>query len=199
MSWNYASRALVSTFSQIPQNDLLDEYSDWAESLIDLWTGTTYTGTTTYTAEKHDGDDSGVVFVDHPPIVSVSSLSVDDSALTTSDYKVYSEWIKLVSTAMTEVSTSLYQESVFAKGEQNISITYVGGSATVPAYVKLAATQMISLIAMVSKREGSDASLKYSRVSRNDGDSMTTTENFGLQSGLMNILKNYVPRGWKMR
>lgn len=200
MSWVYTSKSLVNSFSQIPTTDLIDGYCDWVEKLIDDWTRTTYTGTTTYTDEPHDGDGNSILVVDHPPIVSVSDLSVDSSELDTSNYKVYDGWVQLVTTQMTDVSESLAtDENIFPKGEQNVTITYIGGSATVPKSVQLAATQMVSAIALVAKREGSDASLKYSRVTRNDGDSSTTTETFGLQNSLLDIMKKYIPKGLVFR
>lgn len=200
MSWVYTSKALVNANYQIPTADLTDAQCDWVEKLIDDRTRTTFTGVTTYTNEAHDGDGNGILTVDHPPIVSVTSLSVDDSVLDTSNYKVYDSWVQLVTTQMTDVSESLAtDENIFPKGEQNVTITYVGGSATVPKNVQLAATQMVATLALVTKREGSDASLKYSRVTRNDGDASTTTETFGLQNSLLDIMKKYIPKGLVFR
>ena len=198
MSYNYTTKIKVSALSQIPTTDLNDEWSDWVEALIDEYVGESYTGLTTHTAEKHDGDGSGILFVDHPPIVSVSAMSVDASTLTDSDYKVYNSYVKIISDPLSSVSDALYQRTVFPEGQQNVSITYVGGSATVPKRIEMAATQMIAQIALVYKREGSDASLKYSRVTRNDGDVSTTTESFGLQGTLYDIMKKYLNRNWKM-
>lgn len=197
-TWHYTTKAIVSAFSQIPEADLSDSYIEWVEKLIDNFTDTTYTGTTTYT-ETYSGDDTGILPLKHKPIVSVSDLSVDDADFTSSDYKVYDEHIELVSTTQTEVSNALYRASVFPVGEKNISVTYIAGSAIVPKNVELAATQMVALIAMINKREGSDASLKYSKTTRNDGDSNTVTETYGLQSGLNSIMKAYLQKRWKFR
>ena len=63
MSYNYTTKIKVSALSQIPTTDLNDEWSDWVEALIDEYVGESYTGLTTHTAEKHDGDGSGILGV----------------------------------------------------------------------------------------------------------------------------------------
>ena len=192
MSWNYTTKSKVSTFSQIPQADIQDWHSDWVEKLIDDYMGFTMTATTTYTDEIHNGDGSSSLFVYHPPIVSVSALSVSDGEYTASDYKVFNEYIEIVQTGRTEIAATVYRPAVFPIGVGNVLITYIGGTTTVPKNVELAATQMVATIALVTKREGSDASLKYSKTTRVDGDTETTIQRFGLQSSLIGIMKAYL-------
>jgi len=192
MAWTYTTKEIVSAWAKIAQADLLDQYSDWAEALIDDWQGTTYLGTTAYTDEKHSGDGSSVVFVDHPPIVSVSAITVSTGQVSSSEYEIFPYYIQLTTDPLTETSNALWRPNVWPEGVGNILISYVGGSETVPKKVELAATQMVSVIASVSERQGADLSLKYSRTTENLGDSETMTERLGLQATLRSIMRAYL-------
>src|SRR3972149_2421174 len=193
MPWTYTTKELVSGFAKVPEGELRDAWSNWVEDLINQHVGTSYTGTVTYTNEMHDGDGGSFLFVNHPPIVSVSALSISGGDMIPSDYKVYESFIELVGAPATEMSQALYRPSTFPVGAGNVLISYIGLSAAVPARVQLAGTQMVSLIALVNQREGADASLKYSKVTQTQGDTVTTTGSVGLQSGLMDIMKRYLP------
>ena len=192
MAWTYTTKAKVVSLSKCATADLQDEWSNWVEKLIDKWTGTTYVATTSYTSEVHSGDGTSSVFVDHPPIVSVSSIVVDDGAVASSEYVVFSHWVELTTYPTTLVADALYYTNAFPVGVGNIEISYVGGSATVPANVELAATQMVGAIAMVADRQGADLSLKYSRMTENTGDAETVTERLGLQATLRSIMRAYL-------
>lgn len=122
----------MRTFLNIPvgqtaMNDLLESLLDSFNDVIEDYLGVTCINTTY--SEKYDGDGTDTLFLKHYPIVSVSSLSVDDEA--SSDYHIYKEegFIRLAS-------------DVFTKDSQNVSISYVAGHgadrATVPKPLKLA-------------------------------------------------------------
>jgi hypothetical protein len=189
MAWTYTSKIIVANFSKVPEGDLVDVWSTWAESLIDHHLGASYTGVQTYTEEMHDGDDTRFLFVNHPPIVSVTALSIGGGDMVDSDYKVYETYIELVNL----VNDNPTPEAIFPVGVGNVLISYTGLSGTVPGYVQLCATQMISMIALVNQREGADGSLKYSRVTQTQGDTVTTTSQVGLQKALMDIMDKYLP------
>lgn len=192
MSWNYTTAQRVATFAKIPVAEIASDWSDWVEGLIDDYTGTSYAGTAVYTSEMHDGDGTSFLFVNNPPLVSVSALSVSGGGMVSSDYKVFETYIELVGSPITEMSQALFRPATFPVGVGNVLISYTGLSATVPARVQFAATQMISMVALVNQREGADNSLKYSRVTQTQGDIVTTTSQVGLQSGLLDIMKKYL-------
>jgi hypothetical protein len=193
MSWNYTTAQRVATFAKIPVAEIQSDWSDWTEDLIDDFVGTTYTGTVSNLNEMHDGDGSPMLFVNNGPIVSVSALSISGGDFVSSDYKVFETYVELIGVRYTEQNTSLYHSAVFPVGVGNVLISYVGYTATVPPRVQLAATQMIATIALVNQREGADNSLKYSKVTQTQGDTVTTTAQIGLQSALINIMDKYLP------
>lgn len=194
--WTYTTKAKVNQLSQIPVADLRDEWSDWAESLIDEYEGTTYQAKTTYT-ETYSGDGTGILLLKHTPIDSVISVNIDGASCSPDSYAVYTDHIELISTVSSEISEAIISNAVFPVGEKNITVTYVAGSATVPKRVEFAATQMIATIAAVYKREGSDVSIKYSRSTQQADE--TITERYSLQSALNSIMKSYLKRKRQMR
>lgn len=194
MSWNYTSKDKVVAFAQVPTGLLEDEWSDWVEALIDEWMGTTFVGTSAHLNELHNGDNTPTLFVDHPPIVSVSLLEVDGGNFVLPSYVTYPYYIELIESSDSQVSTSLYRSHVFPSGVGNVKISYVGGSSVVPKKVEMAATMMVTAIATYASREGADASLKWSRVITTDGTNQTQTESSGLPSTLDGIMKKLLPR-----
>ena len=93
--------------------DLLDAYNGKMENYL----GVTMINTT-YT-ESYDGDDTDCLFLKHYPIISVTSLSIDDTALSVvvdDDFYIYEEgYIKLDDDTFT---TTDYK---------NVDIVYVAG------------------------------------------------------------------------
>ena len=114
---------------QTAMNDLLTSLLDSLNDVIEDYLGVTCINTE-YT-EVYDGDGTNTLFLKHYPIVSVSSLSVDDGTVSSSDYYIYSDegFIRLDS-------------DVFTKDNQNVAITYKAGHgatrAAVPEPLKLA-------------------------------------------------------------
>ena len=170
MSWTFTTKAKVASFTGISSTALQDEWSDWVEGLIKDYMGVDYIGTTSSVTETHDGDGTNLVVVDSPPIVSVSSFSIDSVAVSSSDYKVYDGYVKLIALSNPLLVTAAQKLALYVpKGEQNVSITYTSGYATVPSKVEWASTQMIGLIAQYSQRKGVDASLQFSSPTETKG------------------------------
>lgn len=196
VTWTLTTTQKVADLAGIATSELKDQWYEEVEALIKNYTGIQYLGTTASIAnEKHDGDDTDTCFVDYPPIVSVSAVSISDSALTTSDYKVYDTHIRLVSLAATELGVSLWGErNLFPRGVQNVKISYVSGKASVPKDIELAATLMIAQIALVAKREGADANLKYGTPGKETGDTVPISDRIGLQGVLYDIMEKILNR-----
>lgn len=198
--WHYTTKTKVNNMFQSQSAELQDEWIQWVEDLIDDWTKTTYVATASYADEVHSGDGTPVLFVDHPPIVSVSDLKLEvdtntDLSYTSADYKVFDNYIELINWRFSDISNALYQQNIFPEGVGNIKISYVGGSGTVPAKVEMCATMMVGAIYQTFKREGGDQSLRWGRVTRYEGDNPTTVEQAGLLGTLENIMKKFLPRG----
>ena len=131
--------------------DLLDSYNDEMERYI----GVTMI-TSTYT-ESYDGDDTKTLFLEHFPIVAVTSLTIDDVAQTeNTDFFVYKKdgYIKLDS-------------DIFDSTEPlNVDIVYTAGHgatrAAVPSTLKNA---LKTWVGRVFKAEVVDFSQRFDESS----------------------------------
>jgi hypothetical protein len=65
-------------------------------------------------SETYDGNASDILFLKQAPIVSVASLSVDDQAVAGEDFKVYDDYVRLLS-------------RLFTPGTLNVSVVYTAG------------------------------------------------------------------------
>ena len=198
--WEYCTKDDVKDFSGLSTESLKDSMSEMTEELIDEHTGNIYSGTTTYT-EAHDGDGiSDTVILNHSPIASVTSISVDGVALQSADYKVYtSGYIRLVSTAGSALDRATGSVGAsFPEGQQNIEVVYVANDSTPPAFVKLAAILCITELAIFSERAGADSSLAVSRASQRAGESAAPYRSAASMAGkLRTIIRNTIGNKWR--
>lgn len=65
-------------------------------------------------AESYDGSASDILFLKHTPVVSVSSLSIDDEQIDAAEFKVYDDYLRLAA-------------RLFTPGTLNVSIDYSAG------------------------------------------------------------------------
>lgn len=132
----------MKNFLNIPSGDtdanrdsvitiLLDSLNDIIEDYLGV-----VCITDTYT-EKYDGDGTASLYLDHAPIVAVSSLTIDDEAVASGDYSVYEDEGKIT-----------LDSDIFTKDNQNVEITYTAGygddRAAVPEPLKLALRTWVS-------------------------------------------------------
>jgi len=174
MSWEIFSQQDVQDNLGIAADSFDDSHYDDALSFAEEWMGRKLGGSATYTAEKHDGDGSDTLFVDHPPIVSVSALTIDDASMGASSYEVYGAYIRLTSLADSALFAAIAGPLVyFPVGAQNISITYVGGYAvaSVPARVRRGLMLLAAHFALFRSRAGADASQVFDTAQPRDGGS----------------------------
>lgn len=208
MSYTTAQKVADFTGGGVKATDIKTEWLEWADALIEEYCGTAFDGTTTYTDETYDGNGTDTLVLRHRPVVSVSSVKISDTALSSSAYKVYDWGIRLNNSP--GVATSLpYQllspdgvtgDLRFPKGTQNIKVTYTAGRSTVPKEVEMAATMIVSKIALFSREGGGGASQRWSQAAVQYGD-----PNIGpgitpsLQSEVQAILRSILPRHRKIR
>ena len=86
--------------------------------------------------ENYDGNASDILFLKNTPIVSVTSLSMDDEPFQAEEFKVYDDYVRLVS-------------RLFTRGDLNISIEYSAGwfdaeTESPPADVEDACIQLVA-------------------------------------------------------
>lgn len=164
MSWEIVTKAEVAELSGLSENDIRTTWYDMVIGILaeeSQYDG--YDGTTVITDEEHDGDGTALLLVSRPPIASVASLQIDDTAMTATGYRVYNNYIKL----KWDAENMLFP--VFPVGVGNIKVSYTSGFSTVPADIKLAVLNAIEVIALHKQRGASTANLRYDSARDRDG------------------------------
>jgi len=195
MAWVYCSKATVAAIARIDADILRDEWSEQVEELIADYEGfATIGSTTTITEEAHDGNGSNRIWVKRPPIVSVTLVqlgSTSPTALSSSSYKVYDQYIQLVNSNTTNLAEAFDStRNIFPVGAQNVLITYVSGLTAVPSRIELCAAVMIGEFAKVYRTGGSDNSLKYRGQGTTQGERTSVAADRGLLATLQSHMKN---------
>jgi len=139
----YATVDDVRNFTNVNSAEFSDaqitSMIEYAESFIDARTGHDFTEGGVTLTEYYDGNGTDSFFLNHFPVLSVSSLSVDannDGTYTeltegrTNDYVLYNDVGRVVLTD--DCNTT----SVWPDYPKSIKITYTYGYSSVPDYVK---------------------------------------------------------------
>ncbi|MHB1334517.1 MAG: head-tail connector protein [Candidatus Humimicrobiaceae bacterium] len=141
---------LVIPPGQTGKDTLLESLLDTYNKIIEDYLGVTMINTT-YTAEKYDGDGTDVLYLDRYPIVSVTTLIVDEVTITSADYLLYASGGKIRLTG-----------SIFTKDYQNISITYSAGHGAARVNMpKPLKNALLTWVARIFKGENVDFSQKF--------------------------------------
>ena len=122
-----------------------------------------------------------VISVRKGPIISVTSLVLDDITLTDADYYVDHNNIFL----------RTYQAQA---GNLNAKITYISGRSEIDEPYRMAAIAMIIAIYNYKQRGGSDASMVWSTDPKEMHGEMSASKNFGLLDHLNYIMMSTVRR-----
>lgn len=100
-----------------------------------------------YTDEEHDGRDTDSIYTRQYPIVSVTSVKVDDVALAAADYVVYKDEGRIRKKAGAFAGASRDVAGVIGDvrvpGVRNVKVTYSGGYAALPADLEQAAIELV--------------------------------------------------------
>jgi hypothetical protein len=144
----YTSKSKVATYLGVDADKIQDDWIEWATYYIDLYCNCIFREKTV--TEKYDINKSGqsVLFLDHFPIVSVTSITNDGEVMDTDDYLIYNEEgiIKLAD----DFVGNIYNVGAFVYGRQKVAVVYKYGRASVPDEIEWAATVIASQIAFTS-------------------------------------------------
>jgi hypothetical protein len=144
----YTSKSKVATYLGVDADKIQDDWIEWATYYIDLYCNCIFREKTV--TEKYDINKSGqsVLFLDHFPIVSVTSITNDGEVMDTDDYLIYNEEgiIKLAD----DFVGNIYNVGAFVYGRQKVVVVYKYGRASVPDEIEWAATVIASQIAFTS-------------------------------------------------
>lgn len=177
MAWELCTKEEVVSIHHAPLDELPDLWSDIVEDMIRTHLGAEYYGTLqAIIAETHNGDNTNILLVRKPPIISVEELRVSAIALVSTGYVIFPNHIAL-------------RAQNFPEGTLNVQIDYTSGTAIVKPSVKLAAIAMIAAIMNYRGRYGADSSLKWGT-----GDQQIGEENPNIKIGLTSHLKVIMKR-----
>jgi len=184
MAWTICSKEDVEAIHGINSDSLQDIWSDWAESLIADHLGNDALLTpVTYTDELYSGDGGNTLFIRHPLITSVTSVSIGDELVSSTLIKYNTHGIMLSS-------------MVFTKGVHNIKVTYTtSGSGNSAFTLKFACAAMISAMFDHYGRKGADSSVKFAIMTEDFG-APTANVYLGIISNLEEIMKQTLKRDY---
>ncbi len=188
MSWTLCSKADIISIHPISETALPDLWSDAVEQMIREHLSQPNLGASQFNVDElYSGDGTPVLSIRHLPIISVTSLSIDDVDVPPADYVVNKTTVQLLG------------DFAFTEGNQNVSISYVSGGGVdengliTDPIIRLTAAAMIVAIANYKGRAGADASLKWGSAEQKEGNP-TPTFDVGLTSHLHKIMKNMLRR-----
>ena len=181
MAWELWSKEEVISIHHAPLDELPDLWSEIVEDLIRTHLGAEYYGTSqVITAETHSGQNTNILVVRKPPIISVEELRVSAIALVSTGYVIFPNHVAL-------------RAQNFPEGTLNVQIDYTSGTVTVKPSVKLAAIAMIAAIMNYRGRYGADSSIKWGTGDQQIGEENPNVK-IGLTSHLTIIMKRLLRR-----
>ena len=181
MAWELCTKEEVVTIHHTKLDEIPDLWSDIVEDMIRQHLGADYYGTSQpITAETHDGDNTNILVVRKPPIISVEEVRVSGIATPATSYIVFPNHIAL-------------RAQRFPTGVVNVQIDYTSGQVTVRPLVKMTAISMIAAIMTYQGRYGADGSVKWGTGDQQIGDE-NPNKRIGLTSNLTVIMRRLLRR-----
>jgi len=111
----------------------LEELEDAAINMVDSYCRRDFLQHTSQT-EYHDGDGGTILFFDHSPVISLTSITVEGSLVATSDYYLYAN----------EGYVKLWSNSFAKNRPRNVVVVYTYGYASVPAMIAHVTAEIIA-------------------------------------------------------
>jgi len=120
---------------------LLQQLLNTAADVIDNQCNTRFVSTAV-SGEEHSGNGGRVLQPDHRPVISVSSITVDDETLSSSEYELVDyRWLEIPKANTYNARLRSYT-GAWSEGTNNISLSYTYGYAAVPTQIKLATMKL---------------------------------------------------------
>lgn len=197
MAWELFTKQNVQDDTGVASNDMTDLMYEAAVAEAEKWLRRKLTAPATYT-EVFDGDGTDTIFVAHPPIVSISSLSITGVAIDSGSYEVYPHYIRLTGLRYNEFYESIFGPSpVFPIGTQNISLTYSGGivAANVPKNIIYGLERIVAEMSLSEQRKGSDASFAFDFAQASQSMESSPEPGAGLGRNITAIMRTWMGKG----
>jgi|GEM_PF-6775518 len=160
----YTNKTLVSNMIGISEDDVQDDWLDWATAQVDARTFQTFADVEV--VERYDGSGCDELLLNHSPIISISKIEyLQDGHMDVwlefdKDYTVFyadEGRLRLVEDVNGQEHTSFY------RGVQNWKITYKYGYSEIPRLVELLATLLVIELYQI-KRDGASGVVASERI-----------------------------------
>jgi hypothetical protein len=160
MDTTYAQLTDLRLFAGVPTDgdELLQLILNTAAGLVDDYCNTTFVPTTVID-EVHDGTGTQYILLLHRPVVSVTSVKIDDVELASDSYEVAKREGHIVMPDITDEDRNpriwrSCQSAQWPRGERNIKVTYSYGYSSVPEAVKMATCLTAATMYQSNLRQG---------------------------------------------
>lgn len=186
MSWEIITKDNAANHARLPNTILQDFWYDVAVDAVRRWQGMYWIGAAepvlTVTNEKHNGNGTPTIKLRWSPIVSLTSVSIDDVAWPSTSFSLDSN------NGILAMYNGTPEKGTFNRGLGNVSVSYTTGNSDVPSIVKLALFQIVAYCARNYEHFGSDSNLKYASGKNQKTGDESAPKQFGLHSAIRKIL-----------
>lgn len=188
MAWEAVSKAEVARISGTKEDNIHDEWYDWAVGLIKRHSRIHNIGTDAevVVTEERDGNDTRRILVNKPPIISVTSVTIDGYTVS-SDYYTHDS-VSIVLTDNLPTNPHLATER-FANGAKNVTLVYTSGG--VDSAVSAAIALIIKEFSGLERSEGAEARLQFYQVGKNRATEAPLVE-WGVHGKIVGIIKSFL-------
>lgn len=145
----YRTSGLIEADTGVPSKaDITENILD-AQAEVDIITNTKWEAT--QVTETYDGSGDAKFKLLHYPIISIESLTINDTSVTPSEIYIYTG---IEGGGMIELKTSAEKTTFDDSKPHLISITYTYGSSTVPRKIKRLTSCLASVMTLVQQTGG---------------------------------------------
>lgn len=198
-SWVIVSKQEASQFIRVALSEVQDIWYDMAVGLIEEHTGWTLTAESSIT-ERVDGLGTDYFELKKYPIASVTSVTLQGSAVNSNYYNVEWDKVRLYSYRGEDLTlyTGLYSLDYFPYGSGNLTVVYnAGGYASLPnrylQAVKACILMVCKEFSTNFRGEGSDQMYRKYRPDRTQNPEEVLMS-YGQHGKITGILKAFLPR-----
>lgn len=138
MAYTTAQKVSDFTEGEVVVAEVKSEWIAWAKNFIDRASGLDFDPSIAETDEL-DGDGTDTLFTKKHPLLTVSSLKINDTPVDAADFVFYS------------TGRVSLKRGIFTEDFQNVEIIYTHGFAAVPGSVEGLATALVARTALRAK------------------------------------------------
>ena len=141
------AKVIAVTNDELTESDIQDDWLRWETEKVKSVTGKVY-DETTVTGELHDGKAETHIFLDHYPVISLTAVSIDDTAQDLDNLWYRNNIIGFKAALVTSLDPLV---ATFTAGYKNVSISYTHGVPDKKPIAEETATLLVAIRALRAK------------------------------------------------